>query len=144
MVSHLLSISMKCRHVNRFAASTGFPDALKIKLTGRGAASGGVLLPAWNPCRATTVRQPRPLRSSAGITPGTPFITSSPRWLMTLTAMRPEPGRSKGREVSLFRVAQASASMSALSVVFRLCRDRRPPGNRRAGQKTPLHCNPCR
>lgn len=28
------------------------------------------------------------------------FITSSPKWLMTLTAMRPCAGRAKGREVS--------------------------------------------
>ena len=44
--------------------------------------------------------------------------TSSPRWLMTLTAMRPESGLSKGRDVSLWSVAQASASISALRVVF--------------------------
>jgi len=37
---------------------------------------------------------------------------------MTFTAMRPI-GRPKGREVSLRRVAQASASTSALSVVLR-------------------------
>ena len=47
------------------------------------------------------------------------FITSSPRWLMTLTAMRPEAGLSKEREVSLLRVSQASALISALSVVLR-------------------------
>ena len=46
------------------------------------------------------------------------FITSSPRWLITLTAMRPPFGFSKGREVSLCRLSQASASISALSVVF--------------------------
>jgi hypothetical protein len=46
------------------------------------------------------------------------FITSSPRWLMTLTAMRPDLGLGKGREVSLWRLAQASSSISALSVVF--------------------------
>ena len=28
------------------------------------------------------------------------FITSSPRWLMTLTAMRPDSGRSNGRVVN--------------------------------------------
>ena len=50
-------------------------------------------------------------------TPNT-FITSSPRWLMTLTAMRPEVGLSKGREVSLCRDSQASSSISALSVVL--------------------------
>ena len=37
---------------------------------------------------------------------------------MTLTAMRPEAGLGKGREVSLFSVAQASRSISAFSVVF--------------------------
>ena len=46
------------------------------------------------------------------------FITSSPRWLMTLTAMRPDVGLEKGREVSLLRLAQASSSISALNVVF--------------------------
>ena len=46
------------------------------------------------------------------------FITSSPRWFITLTAIRPDSGLSKGREVSLFSVAHASASISALSVVF--------------------------
>ena len=38
---------------------------------------------------------------------------------MTLTAMRPEAGFSKGREVSLCRDAQASVSISALRVVLR-------------------------
>ena len=46
------------------------------------------------------------------------FITSSPRWLITLTAMRPEAGLSNGREVSLRRDSHASASISALSVVL--------------------------
>jgi hypothetical protein len=36
------------------------------------------------------------------------FITSSPRWLITFTAIRPFFGFSKGRDVSLFSVAQAS------------------------------------
>ena len=31
------------------------------------------------------------------------FITSSPRWLMTFTAMRPDFGLSNGREVSLLQ-----------------------------------------
>src|SRR5437667_1071329 len=44
------------------------------------------------------------------------FITSSPRWLMTFTAMRPDLGLSKARDVSLCRVAQAASSISALSV----------------------------
>ena len=46
------------------------------------------------------------------------FIASSPRWLMTLTAMRPEGGAGNGRDVSLFSVAQASGSISAFSVVL--------------------------
>src|SRR5216684_3958086 len=46
------------------------------------------------------------------------FITSSPRWLITFTAMRPALGLSNAREVSLCRVAHASSSISALSVVL--------------------------
>ena len=38
---------------------------------------------------------------------------------MTFTAIRPEVGFSKGREVSLFRVSQASRLISALRVVLR-------------------------
>ena len=38
--------------------------------------------------------------------------------LMTFTAMRPDLGLSKGREVSLFSVAQASSLISAFRVVF--------------------------
>ena len=47
------------------------------------------------------------------------FITSSPKWLITLTAIRPDCGLAKGREVSLCKVAQASSLISALSVVFK-------------------------
>ena len=47
------------------------------------------------------------------------FMTSSPRWLMTFTAMRPESGLLNGYETSLFRVSQASLSISALSAVLR-------------------------
>ena len=36
------------------------------------------------------------------------FITSSPRWLMTFTAMRPDSGLLKGRDSALCRVFQAS------------------------------------
>ena len=46
------------------------------------------------------------------------FITSSPRWLITFTAIRPLLGLSNGREVSLCSVAQASRSISAFKVVF--------------------------
>jgi hypothetical protein len=46
------------------------------------------------------------------------FITSSPRWLITLMAMRPVLGLSKGREVSLLSVAQASSLISALGGDF--------------------------
>ncbi len=38
---------------------------------------------------------------------------------MTLTAMRPDSGRSNGREMSLWSVAQASGSISAFRVVLR-------------------------
>src|SRR5580704_7778780 len=38
------------------------------------------------------------------------FIASSPRWLMTLTAIRPDFGLGNGREVSLLSVAHASKS----------------------------------
>ena len=37
---------------------------------------------------------------------------------MTLTAMRPDSGRSNGRETSLWSDAHASASISAFSVVL--------------------------
>ena len=37
---------------------------------------------------------------------------------MTLTAMRPDSGRSNGREMSLRSDAHASASISAFSVVL--------------------------
>ena len=37
---------------------------------------------------------------------------------MTFTAIRPEAGLSKAREVALCSVSQASASISALSVVL--------------------------
>ena len=47
------------------------------------------------------------------------FITSSPRWLITLTAMWPVSGAGKGRERSLWREDQASSSISALRVVLR-------------------------
>ena len=46
------------------------------------------------------------------------FITSSPRWLMTFTAMRPDSGLSNGREMPLCSVSHASSLISALSVVF--------------------------
>lgn len=37
---------------------------------------------------------------------------------MTFTAIRPDAGLSNGRDVSLFKVAHASSSISARSVVF--------------------------
>ena len=46
------------------------------------------------------------------------FMASSPRQLTTFTAMRPEAGRGKGREASLFSAAQASGSISAFREVF--------------------------
>jgi hypothetical protein len=47
------------------------------------------------------------------------FMTSSPRCLMTFTAIRPDFGLGKSRDVSLRRVAQASSLISPLSVVLR-------------------------
>ena len=47
------------------------------------------------------------------------FITSSPRWLITFTAIRPPLGMSNGRLVSLWSVSHASSLISAFSVVFR-------------------------
>ena len=47
------------------------------------------------------------IESSTSYTLNT-FMTSSPRWLMTLTAMRPDVGLSKGREMSLLRESQHS------------------------------------
>lgn len=44
-----------------------------------------------DPRRMITARHP--------YTPNT-FITSSPKWLITLTAILPVPGRGKGRETS--------------------------------------------
>lgn len=46
------------------------------------------------------------------------FITSSPRWLITFTAIRPLAGFLNGRDVSLLSVLQASSLISAFSVVF--------------------------
>jgi len=45
-------------------------------------------------------------------------MTSSPRWLITFTAIRPLFGIGNGRDMSLFNVAHVSASISAFSVVF--------------------------
>ena len=46
------------------------------------------------------------------------FMASSPYWLMTFTATRPDSGLGNGREVSLRSVFQASSSISAFSVVL--------------------------
>jgi hypothetical protein len=46
------------------------------------------------------------------------FITSSPKWLIIFTAIRPLLGRGNGRDVSRYSVAQASSSISAFNVVF--------------------------
>lgn len=46
------------------------------------------------------------------------FITSSPKWLITFTAIRPLVGRGKGRDTSAFSDDHASSSISAFSVVF--------------------------
>jgi len=44
------------------------------------------------------------------------FITSSPRWLITFTAIRPDFGLAKGREVSEYGLSQAAWPISAFSV----------------------------
>ena len=45
------------------------------------------------------------------------FITSSPRWLITFTAIRPDARPAKGHEVSVFRISQVSLLMPAFTVV---------------------------
>ena len=65
--------------------------------------------------RATNITTP--LARSHQATRNT-FITSSPRWLMTFTAIRPFFGFSNARDVSLFSVAHASGSISAFRVVL--------------------------
>ncbi len=65
-----------------------------------------------------SVSNPSPIACHLYFTLNT-FITSSPRWLMTFTAMRPDDGLSNGRLVSLWRDCQASSLISAFSVVFR-------------------------
>jgi len=69
--------------------------------------------------RALRVAGLRTLRSGPRYTRNT-FMTSSPRWLMTFTAMRPDCGFAKGREMDLRSDSQASRAISALSDVFRL------------------------
>ncbi len=81
----------------------GLPQTGEAAWPGRAAASG-------TPARAEASTQVAGMRNT--------FITSSPRWLITLTAMRPERGRGNGRDVSLFRVSQASLSISARRVVL--------------------------
>ena len=46
-------------------------------------------------------------------------MASSPRWLITLTAIRPDSGLVNGREILLRSVAHAPWSTSALKIVFR-------------------------
>ncbi len=62
-------------------------------------------------------RAPRQTSARRGYTRKA-FMASSPRQLTTFTAMRPEAGRGKGRDVSLFSAAQASGSISAFREVF--------------------------
>jgi len=47
------------------------------------------------------------------------FITSSPRWLMTLTAILPDDGLGNGREMVLLKLAQVASSISAFRDVLR-------------------------
>ena len=50
------------------------------------------------------IYQPYPTRNT--------FMTSSPKWLITFTAMRPDHDLVNGRDVALCRVAQASSGSS--------------------------------
>ena len=58
------------------------------------------------------------------------FMTSSPKWLMTLAAMPLEWGLGKGREVSLLRLNHESASISNFSVVLRALYESKIPQSR--------------
>jgi hypothetical protein len=53
-------------------------------------------------------------------------MTSSPKWLITLTAILPVSGLSNGLEMLLFNVAQASWLISDLRVVSPL--NKKQPG----------------
>ena len=46
------------------------------------------------------------------------FMTSSPKWLIAFTAIRPVLGLGNGRETALRSESQASSSISALRVVL--------------------------
>ena len=89
----------------------------RVQLQVEGGGLGGLLLVAGQPSQTVGKGIGDPELHVTLHTRNT-FIASSPRWLMTLTAMRPEAGRGKGREMSLLRVAQASGSISAFSVVL--------------------------
>ena len=88
---------------------------IDLEIEGRGL--GGLLLVAHQPGEARCKRVgDSELHHSTLNT----FMTSSPRWLITLTAIRPPSGLSKGRDVSLFSVAHASSLISDLRVFLRL------------------------
>jgi len=57
---------------------------------------------------------------------------------MTLTAIRPDFGFGNGREVSLFKLAHPSGSISAFSVASAPCTGRSHRGNRHGARKALL------
>ena len=73
----------------------------------------------WGPHRTRPIRRVPPGDTASYPHTSKTCITSSPKWLMTFTAMRPWSGGSKGREVSRWRLLQASSSISAFRAVFR-------------------------
>jgi len=73
----------------------------------------------WGPHRTRPIRRVHPGDTASCPHTSKTCITSSPKWLMTFTAMRPWSGGSKGREVSRWRLLQASSSISAFRAVFR-------------------------
>jgi hypothetical protein len=89
----------------------------RLLIPGSAVPRGVTSKPEWWAERGARVLPPAGSEHRRSYTRNT-FMTSSPRWLITFTAIRPDFGFTNGREVSLFRLAQASRSISALSVVF--------------------------
>lgn len=82
------------------------------------AVTNSVSVPRNGPPLPTTVCQSYENDGHGRYTENT-LIASSPRWLITLMAIRPDLGFENGRDVLLRSVAQACRSISALRVVFK-------------------------
>ena len=104
-----LNAESPCARVSAFTNSSTFkdPEAAEVR-------------PWTCPPRSGRLRRQRQANVHGGHAYSTrnTFITSSPRWLMTFTAIRPLFGIGNGRETSLFSVAHTSALISAFSVVL--------------------------